>query len=68
MRLCFLGIALEALVIYLYYRETQSFITDGKGTMALTSILQSIVVIAFFLAARAINKDEKMVKESDRLR
>ena len=68
MRLCFLGIALEAIVIYLYYRETQSFITDGKGTMALTSILQSIVVIAFFLAARAINKDEKMVKESDRLR
>ncbi|MBP6287471.1 MAG: DUF4293 family protein, partial [Ferruginibacter sp.] len=40
----------------------------STGTLSLTSILQSIIIIAFFLAARAINKDEKMIKESDRLR
>lgn len=65
LRLCLLGIVLEALLIFLYYREVKTFST---GTLSLTSILQSIIIIAFFLAARAINKDEKMVKESDRLR
>lgn len=65
LRLCLLGIVLEALLIFLYYREVKTFST---GTLSLTSILQSVIIIAFFLAARAINKDEKMVKESDRLR
>ncbi len=65
LRLCLLGILLEALLIFLYYREVKTFST---GTLSLTSILQSVIIIAFFLAARAINKDEKMVKESDRLR
>ena len=60
-----LGIILEALLIFLYYREVRTFST---GTLALTSILQTIVIVGFFMAARAINKDEKMVKESDRLR
>jgi len=65
LRLCLLGILLEALLIFLYYRELRTFST---GTLSLTSILQSIIIIAFFLAARAINKDEKMIKESDLLR
>ncbi|HAO47531.1 MAG TPA: DUF4293 domain-containing protein [Ferruginibacter sp.] len=65
LRLCLLGIVLEALLIFLYYREVRTFST---GTLSLTSILQSAVIVLFFLAARAINKDEKMVKESDRLR
>ena len=65
LRLCVLGIVMEALLIFLYYREVLTF---SKGTYSLTSLLQSIIVIAFFLAARAINRDEKMVKHSDRLR
>jgi hypothetical protein len=65
LRLCVLGIFLEALLIFLYYREVKTFV---QGTYSLTSILQSIIVLAFFLAARAINKDEKLVKDSDRLR
>ncbi len=65
LRLCVLGIFLEALLIFLYYREVQHFST---GTPSLTSILHSIILIAFFLAARAINKDEKLIKDSDRLR
>lgn len=63
--LCVLGILLEALLIFLYYREVQTF---SKGTYSLTAILHSIIVIAFFLAARGISRDQKMVKESDRLR
>jgi hypothetical protein len=65
LRLCVLGILLEALLIFLYYREVRTF---TQGTYSLTAILHSVIVIAFFLAARAIHKDEKMVKDSDRLR
>jgi len=63
--LCVLGIILEALLIFLYYREVQTF---SKGTYSLTAILHSIIVISFFLAARGIVKDQRLVKESDRLR
>ena len=63
--LCVLGILLEAVLIFLYYRETTTF---TQGTYSLTAILHGIILIAFLLAARAINKDSKMVKDSNRLR
>ena len=65
LRLCVLGILLEAVLIFLYYREVLTF-TDG--TYTLYALLHSLIVIFFFLAARAINKDEKLIKNSDRLR
>jgi uncharacterized membrane protein YidH (DUF202 family) len=65
LRLCVLGILLEAVLIFLYYRETTAF---TQGTYSLTSILHSIIVLAFVLAARGINKDEQLIKTSDRLR
>lgn len=65
LKLCVLGILLEAVLIYLYYRETTTF---TLGTYSLTSILHSIIVLAFVLAARGISKDSKLLKESDRLR
>jgi hypothetical protein len=60
-----LGILLEAILIFLYYREAGTF---TNGTLSLTSILQMIIVLAFVLAARGINKDAKLLKDSDRLR
>ena len=65
LRLCVLGIVLEALLIFLYYRQVRTF---TQGTYSLTAILHSIIVIAFFVAARGIRKDENIVKDSDRLR
>lgn len=65
LRLCVLGILLEAVLIFLYYREISTFV---QGTYSLTAILHSVIVLAFFLAARAINKDSKLLKESNRLR
>ncbi len=65
LRLCVAGIVLEALLIFLYYRQISVF---TQGTYALTSILHMCIVLFFVLAARAINKDEKMVKDSNRLR
>jgi hypothetical protein len=64
-RLCLLGILLEAVLIFLYYRETTSF---TQGTYSLTAILHGIIIIAFILAAMGINKDSKIVKDSERLR
>lgn len=66
LRLCVLGILLQAIVIFLYYSGTKKFLPGG--TYALWAILHSVVVICFFMAARAINKDEKLIKDSDRLR
>ena len=65
LRLCVLGILLEAIVIFLYYREVTTF---TQGTYSLWAILHSLIVIFFMLAARAINKDEKLIKDSNRLR
>jgi len=65
LRLCVLGILLEALLIFLYYRQVQTYTT---GTYSLTAILHGIIVFAFFLAAKGINKDAKLIKDSDRLR
>lgn len=66
LRLCVVGILAEAVLIFLYYRETKTFLPGG--TYALWAILHSVVVISFFMAAKAINKDEKLIKDSDRLR
>lgn len=65
LRLCVLGILLEAVLIFLYYRETTNF---TQGTYSITALLHSIIVLAFVLAARGIHKDEKLIKTSDRLR
>ena len=64
-RLCLLGILLQLVLIYLYYREVTGF---TQGTYSLTAILQLIIVLSFILAAVGIRKDSKMVKNSDRLR
>lgn len=65
LRLCVAGIVLQALLLFLYYRQVSSY---TQGTFALFSLLQMCVVLFFVLAARGINKDEKLIKDSDRLR
>lgn len=68
LRLCVAGIVLEAILIFLYYQVVKSTYVAGQGDYALTALIHSLIVLFFFLAARAINKDEKLVKQSDRLR
>ncbi len=65
LRLTVLCIALEALLIFLYYSQVKTF---TAGTYALTALLQGCIVFFLFLAARGINHDEKIIKESNRLR
>jgi hypothetical protein len=59
------GVALQAVLLFLYYSEISQFV---RGTFSLTAILQALVPIFFLLAARGISNDEKIVKESNRLR
>lgn len=65
LRLCTAGILLEAFIIFLYFKETQHF---SKGDYAITAGFHILIIVAFILAARGINKDEKLIRDSDRLR
>ena len=63
--LCILGILVQLVLLFLYYNETTGFV---KGNYSLTALLQVLVPLAFVMAIRGINKDSKLLKESDRLR
>jgi Domain of unknown function (DUF4293) len=65
LRLCILGIIIEAILLFLYFKQVQTFTV---GTYSLTALLHGFIILFLLLAARSINKDEKMVKSSDRLR
>jgi len=64
-RLCLLGIFLEIGLIILYYLDIQKYL---QGTYSLTSILHVGVLLFFFLAAKGITNDDKIIHESNRLR
>lgn len=64
-RLCMIGIILEAILIFLYYNRISGF---ESGTFSLTAILHGLVLLFFFLAAKGIRSDDRIVKESNRLR
>ena len=66
LRFTILAMLLEAGLIFLYYKEIQTFI--GKGTFSITAILHVAVVVFLILAARGINSDNKLIKDSNRLR
>ncbi len=63
--LCIVAILLDVVLLFLYYRETSSF---TRGDYAFTAVLHFIIITALLLAARGINKDEKLIKDSNRLR
>ncbi|MBS1497393.1 MAG: DUF4293 domain-containing protein [Bacteroidetes bacterium] len=65
LRLCLITILLQVGLIYLYYHQS-TFYTGG--TFALTAILQPAALLFLFFAVTGIRKDNKMVKDSDRLR
>ena len=63
--LCIVAILLDVLLIFLYYQQTKDF---SKGDYAFTAVLHIIIIAALVLAARGINGDEKLIKDSNRLR
>ena len=65
LRLCIVAILLDLLILFLYYRALQNF---SKGDYAFTAASHILIIAALVFAASGINKDEKMIKDSDRLR
>jgi hypothetical protein len=65
MRLIYLGIALELLLMVNYEMIIKKF---SEGNYTISSFLQLAVMICFILALRGIRKDNKIIAESDRLR
>lgn len=65
LRLCVIGIILELVLLFLYYKKATEFTNHSVNIMA---ILHILVIVFFILAARGINSDEKLIKQSDRLR
>ncbi|MEP7108856.1 MAG: DUF4293 family protein [Ferruginibacter sp.] len=65
LRLCIAGILLDLLLIFLYLRATREF---NEGETAITAASHILIILALILSARGINKDEKLIRDSDRLR
>ncbi len=73
LRLCIIGILLSIAVIIAEYFKTTDFKEINKnifqsGSYQIGALIPFVIVILFYLAARGIYKDEKLVKSLDRLR
>ena len=66
LRLTVLALLLDLALIYLYYRQTITQFTQGE--YAITAALHIVIILALLFAAKGINNDEKLIKNSDRLR
>ena len=64
-RLCIIGILLDLLLLFLYLKAKQNF---TQGEYAITAALHLLIQLSFASAARGIRKDDKLIKDSDRLR
>lgn len=65
MRIAVISLILSVLVIVLYYFEAATY---TQGNITLTSLLTVAVPVFIGLAIRGIYKDEKLIKDADRLR
>ena len=65
LRLTLLSILLEAVLIFLYYNQIKTF---TGGAISITALFHLGVLVFLILAARGISSDEKLIKDSNRLR
>ncbi len=65
LRVVLVTVMVSILNLAMYYLETKKF---ADGEYSLTAIIGLTIPILLILAARGINRDEKLVKSLDRLR
>jgi hypothetical protein len=65
MRIALAAMLLSLLNILLYFNQTQKF---TEGNFDLTAMITFAIPVFFFLAAKGIYNDQKLVKSLDRLR
>ncbi len=62
---CLLGLLLSILIIVLYFLQMNKL---TKPVLALSCILPFLTVAGYFMAFQHIRKDEKLIKDLDKLR
>lgn len=70
-RLSILGVLFSIGFLFIEYLKVEEFKKENSiltGSYQLGALLPIVMIIFFFLAARGIYKDEKLVKSLDRLR
>jgi hypothetical protein len=70
-KLSILGLIFSIGFVFLEYVRVENFKRDQmiqSGSYQIGALLPLVMVVFFFLAARGIYKDEKLVKSMDRLR
>lgn len=65
LRICIFALIAECLLIFLYLQQIKNY---SKGNFDLWCALHLFILIFIILAARGIYKDEKLIKDSNRLR
>lgn len=65
-QLTFLGLFLSVGLIALYYYYTKNF--EPGGRISLTALLSLLTLSGFFMGLRGIRKDQKLIKDLNRLR
>ncbi|MCD2426017.1 DUF4293 domain-containing protein [Niabella pedocola] len=65
LRLTFLGLVAAVGLIALYFSYMKEFQTGG---IAITALLSLLVVVGFFFALKGIRRDQKLIRNLDRLR
>lgn len=63
--LCTLGILASSLLLFLYFMEMKKMI---QPVPALTSLFVVAVIVGFIMALRGIRRDERLIKDQDKLR
>ena len=67
LKLTIAAFALSLLNLFVYYLQIKKFI-PAEGKISITAIVAIIIPALLLLAARAIWKDEQLIKSVDRLR
>lgn len=65
LQLTFLGLAASVGLIALYASYIKAF---ESGGIAITALLTLLVVVGFFFALKGIRRDQKLIKDLNRLR
>ena len=66
LRFTLVGLVLQLILMFLYYREIETYV--GKGNFSISAVLHIAVLLFFILAAQGIRSDDKLIRDSNRLR
>ncbi len=65
-KISFLAILIELILLFFYYSAIHALV--GNGAFTVTALLHAAVIIFLLLAAKGIFSDDKLIKDSNRLR